>query len=132
MIIAHCRSSKSLFVHIRFQLPKRSHQHVEPEVEFLATDEHGIIDILGDHIGVIDVKIFKSSIKISSRDYFLKLVYFFKQEDALSLRFVVEFDDPSCIRVFLKFLGENRVLVWKFVCGKKEVQLSNAPSLIFR
>jgi hypothetical protein len=56
------------------------------------------------------------------------LIYFFEEEDAISLRFVVGFNYPCGIWIFLKFIEKDGVLIYmeSAILGKVKVVGKNS------
>jgi hypothetical protein len=56
------------------------------------------------------------------------LIYFFEEEDAISLRFVVGFHYPGSIWIFLKFIEEDGILICveSAILGKVKVVGKNS------
>jgi hypothetical protein len=57
------------------------------------------------------LKVFEGGVEVGTGDDFFELVDFFKQENALALGFIVGFDDPGGIGIFLELFKKYGVLI---------------------
>lgn len=85
---------------------------VETEIKLFASNKKGIIDIARNDISFVHIESFESSVEIGSRDNLLELIDLFKEEDSVTLGFVVGLDDPGGIWVFLELIQEDGVLIF--------------------
>lgn len=131
------KPSEAFVEHPGFERAVRSDETIHSEIEFFAADEHGVIDVTGNDPDVVGLKVFEGGVEVGTGDDFFELVDFFKQENALTLGFIVGFDDPGGIGIFLEFFKKYGVLIWvrrevlgkMKVCGKNSMWRLGPPQI---
>jgi len=107
VVLFGAEAAETLLIEVRLQRTERGHQDEESQIELLAADEEGIVNVLGDHTGVpIDLRIEGAGIV----GVLLQLGQLIHQVNAHTLRFAARLDDPCAGRIAMEDFDKHLVV----------------------